>query len=75
MGTPKNFWFYFNATPVIFSILFFSINLLILWSSYYEAPAFNDAVIPSLSPSPAAEYFPVPITLSIRSLSFLPFLL
>ena len=45
MGTPKNFWFYFNATPVVFSILFFSINLLILWSSDYEAPAFNDAVI------------------------------
>ena len=45
MGTPKNFWFYFNATPVVFSILFFSINLLILWSSDYEDPAFNDAVI------------------------------
>ena len=45
MGAPKNFWFYFNATPVVFSILFFSINLLILWSSDYEAPAFNDAVI------------------------------
>ena len=44
MGTPKNFWFYFNATPVIFSILFFSINLLILWSSDYKHPAFANAV-------------------------------
>ena len=41
----KNFWFYFNATPVIFSILFFSINLLILWSSDYVDPRFENAVI------------------------------
>ena len=45
MGTPKNFWFYFNATPVVFSILFFSINLLILWSSDYVTPRFENAVI------------------------------
>ena len=41
----KHFWFYFNATPVVFSLLFFSINLLILWSSDYVTPSFNDAVI------------------------------
>ena len=40
----KNFWFYFNATPVIFSILFFSINLLFVWGSDYKVPAFADAV-------------------------------
>ena len=40
----KNFWFYFNASPVIFSLLFFSINLLILWSSDYVRPGFEDAV-------------------------------
>ena len=39
----RNFWFYFNAVPVVFSILFFSINLL-LWSSNYQGPAFADAV-------------------------------
>ena len=40
----KSFWFYFNSIPVAFSILFFSINLLILWSSDYVHPAFADAV-------------------------------
>lgn len=40
----KSFWFYFNATPVAFSLLFFSINLLILWISDYEGPVFGDAV-------------------------------
>ena len=39
----KNFWLYFNAIPVLFSILFFSINLLILWSSDYVRPTFEDA--------------------------------
>jgi len=40
----RSFWFYFNAAPVAFSILFFSINLLILWSSDYKHPAFANAV-------------------------------
>ena len=45
----KSFWFYFNAVPVAFSILFFSINLLFVWDrlvlvSGYEGPAFVDAV-------------------------------
>ena len=45
----RNFWFYFNAIPVAFSILFFSINLLFVWDrlvlvSGYEGPAFVDAV-------------------------------
>ena len=45
----KSFWFYFNAVPVAFSILFFSINLLFVWDrlvlvSGYESPAFVDAV-------------------------------
>ena len=40
----KSFWFYFNAAPVVFSILFFSINLLFVWGSDYEGPAFADAV-------------------------------
>ena len=40
----KSFWFYFNVIPVTFSILFFSINLLILWSSDYETPSFEEAV-------------------------------
>ena len=40
----RSFWFYFNAVPVLFGILFFSINLLILWSSDYERPAFAEAV-------------------------------
>ena len=45
----KKFWFYFNAVPVAFSILFFSINLLFVWDrlvlvSGYEGPAFVDAV-------------------------------
>ena len=41
----KKFWFYFNSIPVLFSILFFSINLLILWSGDYVAPRFENAVI------------------------------
>ena len=41
----RSFWFYFNSIPVVFSILFFSINLLILWSSDYVAPLFENAVI------------------------------
>ena len=41
----RSFWFYFNSIPVLFCILFFSINLLILWSSDYVRPAFEDAVI------------------------------
>ena len=41
----KDFWFYFNSIPVLFSILFFSINLLILWSSDYVTPSFNNAVL------------------------------
>ena len=45
----RSFWFYFNATPVAFSILFFSINLLFVWdrlkfSSDYQVPAFADAI-------------------------------
>ena len=45
----RSFWFYFNAVPVAFSILFFSINLLFVWDrlvlvSGYEGPAFVDAV-------------------------------
>ena len=41
----RSFWFYFNSIPVVFSLLFFSINLLILWSSDYVAPRFENAVI------------------------------
>jgi hypothetical protein len=44
MPNFKSFWFYFNSIPVLFSLLFFSINLLILWSSDFERPAFEDAV-------------------------------
>ena len=40
----RSFWFYFNAIPVAFSILFFSINLLFVWGSNYQGPAFADAV-------------------------------
>ena len=45
----KSFWFYFNAVPVAFSILFFSINLLFVWDrlklvSDYQGPFFEDAV-------------------------------
>ena len=40
----RSFWFYFNSVPVAFSILFFSINLLFVWGSDYEGPAFADAV-------------------------------
>ena len=41
----KGFWFYFNSIPVAFSLLFFSINLLVLGSSDYVTPTFNNAVI------------------------------
>ena len=41
----RSFWFYFNATPVAFSVLFLSINLLILWSGDYVTPRFENAVI------------------------------
>ena len=41
----RSFWFYFNSIPVAFSILFFSLNLLILWSSDYASPRFEDAFI------------------------------
>ena len=40
----KGFWFYFNATPIAFSLLFFSINLLFVWGSNYQGPAFADAL-------------------------------
>ena len=45
----RSFWFYFNAVPVAFSILFFSINLLFVWDrlklvSDYQGPFFEDAV-------------------------------
>ena len=40
----RNFWFYFNSIPVLFAVLFFSINLLILWNSDYGTPIFEDAV-------------------------------
>ena len=40
----KKFWFCFNAAPVAFSLLFFSINLLFVWGSDYKGPAFADAV-------------------------------
>ena len=40
----RSFWFYFNAIPVAFSVLFFFINLLIIWSSDYVDPVFEDAV-------------------------------
>tara|TARA_Y100001970_G_scaffold264433_1_gene351051 strand:- start:150 stop:518 length:369 start_codon:yes stop_codon:yes gene_type:complete len=45
----RSFWFYFNAVPVVFSILFFSINLLLVWdrlnfSNDYQGPPFADAV-------------------------------
>ena len=40
----RSFWFYFNFIPILFCILFFSINLLILWSSDYVTPLFSDAV-------------------------------
>ena len=41
----RSFWFYFNSIPVLFAVLFFSINLLILWSSDYVTPSFENAVI------------------------------
>ena len=41
----RSFWFYFNSIPVLFTVLFFSINLLLLWSSDYVAPRFENAVI------------------------------
>ncbi len=37
----RKFWFYFNAIPVVFSILFFSISLLFVWD---RDPVFADAV-------------------------------
>ena len=40
----KKFWFYFNAAPVAFSLLFISINLLFVWGSDDERPLFADAV-------------------------------
>ena len=40
----KGFWFYFNATPLAFSLLFFSINLLFVWGNHDEGPLFADAV-------------------------------
>ena len=45
----RSFWFYFNAIPVAFSILFFSINLLFVWDrlklvSDYQGPVIEDAV-------------------------------
>ena len=40
----RRFWFYFNSIPVLFAVLFFSINLLILWNSDYRTPIFEDAV-------------------------------
>ena len=41
----RSFWFYFNSIPVIFNILFFSLNLLILWNYDYVAPRFENALI------------------------------
>jgi len=41
----KSFWFYFNSIPVAFSILFFSINLLFVWSGDYVTPTFSNPVI------------------------------
>ena len=40
----RGFWFYFNITPVAFSLLFFSINLLFVQGSHDEGPLFADAV-------------------------------
>ena len=41
----KSFWFYFNAIPVAFSILFFSINLLFVWDRLkLVGPSFSEAV-------------------------------
>ena len=41
----KSFWFYFNAVPVAFSILFFSINLLFVWDRLkLVGPSFSEAV-------------------------------
>ena len=41
----RSFWFYFNAIPVAFSILFFSINLLFVWDKLkLVGPTFAEAV-------------------------------
>ena len=41
----RSFWFYFNAIPVGFSILFFSINLLFVWDKLkLVSPSFSEAV-------------------------------
>ena len=41
----RSFWFYFNAVPVAFSILFFSINLLFVWDKLkLVGPSFSEAV-------------------------------
>ena len=45
MPNFKSFWFYFNSIPLAFSLLFFSINLLVYWSSDYVTPTFDNAVI------------------------------
>jgi hypothetical protein len=39
----RSFWFYFNSIPVVFSLLFFSINLLFVWGNDYQGPLFADA--------------------------------
>ena len=38
----KKFWFYFNAVPVAFSILFFSINLLFVWDRLVLVSGYED---------------------------------
>ena len=41
----RSFWFYFNAIPVAFSILFFSINLLFVWDRLkLVGPSISEAV-------------------------------
>ena len=41
----RSFWFYFNAIPVAFSILFFSINLLFVWDRLkLVSPSFSESV-------------------------------
>ena len=41
----RSFWFYFNAIPVAFSILFFSINLLFVWDKLkLVSPSFSESV-------------------------------
>ena len=43
----KNFWFYFNFLPVLFSLLFITINLFYFWyiSKDYIAPRIDDAIV------------------------------